>query len=180
MQNENRLVPDFRSETVQTYTETYTPEGGTEQTATYKIGTAHPIIGGILDKLTWVRTHAAAVWWNKLANITLRDKITSMDGEIAQLNSKIDNHIMIRSVNSTVYSLPPHGHAEIKINIPNVDGYKALIGFYSGNSVNTSILPFTTSNIPNSDGNLIFGAYNTANETMGNVIFVVNILYVKL
>lgn len=88
MKNENRLVPDFRAETVEEITETYTPEGGTEQTATYKIGTAHPIIGGILDKLAWVRTHVAAVWWNKLAGVTLKNKIDAMDESIAQLNSK--------------------------------------------------------------------------------------------
>jgi len=88
MNNENKLVPDFRAETVETYTETYTPEGGTEQTATYKIGTAHPIISGILDKLAWVRTHVAAVWWNKLAGVTLKDKIDTMDESIAQLNGK--------------------------------------------------------------------------------------------
>lgn len=86
MQNENRLVPDFRTETIEEITETYTPEGGTEQIATYKIGSAHPIIGGILDKFTWIRTHAAAVWWNALERVTLRDKITAMDEQIAQLN----------------------------------------------------------------------------------------------
>ena len=79
MKNENRLVPDFRTETIEEITETYTPEGGAEQTATYKIGTAHPIIGGILDKFTWIRTHAAAVCWN------------AMDEQIAQLNGKLSN-----------------------------------------------------------------------------------------
>ena len=41
-------------------------------------------------------------------------------------------------------------------------------------------MPFAVSNTPNSEGKLILGVRNTANESMGNVILVANILYVKL
>lgn len=77
---ENRLVPDIRPENIETITETYTPSGGGgEQTATYKIINVHPIINGILDKLAFFRTHAAAVWYNKLGNVTLKQKLDAMD-----------------------------------------------------------------------------------------------------
>ena len=49
--------------------------GGNEEVATYKILNVHPIINGILDKLAFFRTHAAAVWYNKLAGRTVADEI---------------------------------------------------------------------------------------------------------
>ena len=75
---ENRMVPDIRPENIETITESYTPSGGGEQTTTYKILNVHPIINGILDKLAFFRTHAAAVWYNKLAGRTVADEIEDL------------------------------------------------------------------------------------------------------
>lgn len=60
--------------------------GGGEQTATYKIIDVYPIINGILDKLAFFRTHAAAVWYNKLAGRTVADEIEDLKAvaDIAQ------------------------------------------------------------------------------------------------
>ena len=84
--DENRLVPDIRPENIETITETYTPSGGGEQTTTYKILNVHPILNGILDKLAFFRTHAAAVWYNLAERKTLLDKLDEMDAEIRRMN----------------------------------------------------------------------------------------------
>lgn len=70
----NRLVPDIRSDQINTVSEGYN-----EETAAYKIINAHPIINGLLDKMAFVRTHAKAVWYNKLANKTVYDKIRELE-----------------------------------------------------------------------------------------------------
>lgn len=57
--------------------------GGGEQTAAYKILNVHPIINGILDKLAFFRTHAAAVWFNKLAGVTVKDKIEEIENKFS-------------------------------------------------------------------------------------------------
>ena len=87
---ENRMVPDIRPENIETITESYTPSGGGEQTTTYKILNVHPIINGILDKLAFFRTHAAAVWYNKLAGRTVAD-------EIGDLKAKTEKEVIISS-----------------------------------------------------------------------------------
>lgn len=84
MEDKNRLIPDIRPENIQTFTET----SGGGQTATYKILEAHPILNGILDKLAFIRTHAAAVWYNKQDNETVNDKFDEVDESITQLNGK--------------------------------------------------------------------------------------------
>lgn len=81
----SRWVPDIRPENIDTYTETNTPEGGTEQSAQYKIVDAHPIIGGVLDKLAFFRTHASAVWYNKMKNITVLQKLDNLASNIGTL-----------------------------------------------------------------------------------------------
>ena len=78
-------VLDIRPENIDTYTETHTPEGGTEQTAEYKIVDAHPIIGGVLDKMAFFRTHASAVWYNKMKNITVLQKLDNLASNIGIL-----------------------------------------------------------------------------------------------
>jgi len=79
------IVPDIRPENIDTYTETNTQEDGTEQTAEYKIVDAHPIIGGVLDKLAFFRTHASAVWYNKMKNITVLQKLDNLASNIGVL-----------------------------------------------------------------------------------------------
>lgn len=149
---ENRLIPDFREETVQEYTETYTPEGGEEQSATYKIGSAHPIIGGILDKFTWIRTHVAAIWWNKLAGITLKDKIDQMDA------SQIESSIVIPSnsdITNVIYTKAKakkgFGFFFVALgsggNIPS--GFNFATGFvtHTVNIITIVLFNFTNNNI---------------------------------
>lgn len=80
----NRFNPDIRPSEIDTYTET-----NGEQTAEYKIINAHPIIGGILNKLAFFRTHAAAVYYNRLANKTVKEKFDDVDAAVGELNEKI-------------------------------------------------------------------------------------------
>lgn len=97
----SRWVPDIRPENIDAYTETHTPEGGTEQTAEYKIVDAHPIIGGVLDKLAFFRTHASAVWYNKMKNITVLQKLDNLAsniGILAQL-ATTDKSSLVGAVN---------------------------------------------------------------------------------
>lgn len=80
----NRFNPDIRPSEIDTYTET-----NGEQTAEYKIINAHPIIGGILNKLAFFRTHAAAVYYNRLANKTVKQKFDDVDAAVGELNEKL-------------------------------------------------------------------------------------------
>lgn len=92
----NRWVPDIRPENIDTYT-----ENNEEQSAEYKIVDAHPIIGGVLDKLAFFRTHASAVWYNKLKNITVLqqlDNLASNIGTLAKLPT-IDKTSLVAAVN---------------------------------------------------------------------------------
>ena len=77
----NRFNPDIRPSEIDTYTET-----NGEQTAEYKIINAHPIINGILNKLAFFRTHAAAVYYNRLANKTVKQKFDDVDAAVGELN----------------------------------------------------------------------------------------------
>lgn len=74
----SRWVPDIRPENIDTYTET---DG--DQSEEYKIVDAHPIIGGVLDKMAFFRTHAAAVWYDRLRRKTIKDKIDEIDKNIS-------------------------------------------------------------------------------------------------
>ena len=80
----NRFNPDIRPSEIDTYTET-----NGEQTAEYKIINAHPIINGILNKLAFFRTHAAAVYYNRLANKTVKQKFDDVDAAVSELNEKL-------------------------------------------------------------------------------------------
>lgn len=84
----NRFNPDIRPSEIDTYTET-----NGEQTAEYKIINAHPIINGILNKLTFFRTHAAAVYYNRLANKTVKQKFDDVDAAVGELNEKLVNNL---------------------------------------------------------------------------------------
>lgn len=89
----NRWVPDIRPENMDTYTETYTSEGGTEQSEEYRITDADPIIGGMLDRLAFFRTHASAVWYNRLAGVTVRQKIDEMEDIIGETGRNLENFL---------------------------------------------------------------------------------------
>lgn len=79
----SRWVPDIREDEI---TEFHEQNG--DETATYKAVNVHPIISRILDKLAFFRTHVSAVWYNKLANKTVKDKLDEIDTSISSLNSR--------------------------------------------------------------------------------------------
>lgn len=79
----NRWVPDIREDEITEFQE----QNG-EQTATYKAVNVHPIISRVLDKLAFFRTHVSAVWYNKLANKTVKDKLDEIDTSIEALDTK--------------------------------------------------------------------------------------------
>lgn len=91
----SNIVPDIRPDKIETYEESYTPplaEGETDpvtETATYKLVDMHPILSGILNKLAYFRTHAAATWYNKLAGKTVKDKFDEVDTALEELNSNL-------------------------------------------------------------------------------------------
>lgn len=92
----SRWVPDIRPENIDTYTE---QDGG--QSTQYKIVDAHPIIGGVLDRLAFFRTHASAVWYNKMKNITVLQKIDNLAaniGTLAQL-ATTDKTSLVNAIN---------------------------------------------------------------------------------
>ena len=78
----SRWVPDIREDEITEFQE----QNG-EETATYKAVNVHPIISRVLDKLAFFRTHVSAVWYNKLANKTVKDKLDEIDTSINSLNS---------------------------------------------------------------------------------------------
>ena len=82
-------TPDIRPDSVDTFTETYTPEGGEQQTHTYKAVDNHPVLNRVLDKLAFFRTHAGAVWYNLQERKTLLSKLNEQDAVIEGLNAKM-------------------------------------------------------------------------------------------
>lgn len=91
----NRWVPDIREDEITEFQE----QNG-EQTATYKAVNVHPIISKVLDKLAFFRTHVSAVWYNKLANKTVKDKLDEIDTSIGSLNSRIHTIYSSRTVDA--------------------------------------------------------------------------------
>lgn len=81
---DNKWVTDIRPDKIEEYSET-----SGSNNATYKFVETHPIIGGILNKLAYFKTHVAAVWYNKLAGITLKDKLDEVDTSISGINSNL-------------------------------------------------------------------------------------------
>ena len=92
----SRWVPDIRPENIDTYT-----EQNENQSADYKIVDAHPIIGGVLDKLAFFRTHASAVWYNKMKNITVLQKLDNLAANIGTLANlaTTDKTSLVNAVN---------------------------------------------------------------------------------
>ena len=80
----SRWVPDIREDEITEFQE----QNG-DETATYKAVNVHPIISRVLDKLAFFRTHVSAVWYNKLANKTVKDKLDEIDTSISSLNSRL-------------------------------------------------------------------------------------------
>lgn len=67
-------APDIRPEEIEEFDE----EASDGAIAQYKAVDNHPILSGALDTLAFFRTHAAAVWYNKLAGRTVADEIEDL------------------------------------------------------------------------------------------------------
>lgn len=93
-------APDIRPGAIETFTETYTPDGGTEQTLTYKRVADHPILNGIRDIKAFFTTHVGAVWYNLAERKTLLAKLREIDEEI--LKKKTLKYVVTESVNLTI------------------------------------------------------------------------------
>ena len=85
----SRWVPDIREDEITEFQE----QNG-DETATYKAVNVHPIISRVLDKLAFFRTHVSAVWYNKLANKTVKDKLDEIDTSISSLNSNLESNVI--------------------------------------------------------------------------------------
>ena len=75
-------APDIRPEKIETFEETYTPEGGEQQIIEYRAVNHHPILNKVLDKMAFFRTHVGAIWYNLAERKTLLTKLNELDAEI--------------------------------------------------------------------------------------------------
>lgn len=117
----SRWVPDIREDEITEFQE----QNG-DETATYKAVNVHPIISRVLDKLAFFRTHVSAVWYNKLANKTVKDKLDEIDTSISSLNSNIDelDSGKAKYINITQNAVSANPIQTLKNNWDNIpDGY---------------------------------------------------------
>lgn len=98
-------APDIRPESIETFTETYTPDAGTEQTLTYKRVADHPILNGIRDIKAFFTTHVGAVWYNLQEHKTLLAKLNEMDAKMEDLKNKTSSSTVL-DLESTFQSAP--------------------------------------------------------------------------
>ena len=119
-----RLNPDTRPENIDTYTET-----NGDQTATYKFFNAHPIISGILDKLAFFRTHAAAVYYNRLAGKTVKQKFDDVDAAVGELNENKSN---INHTHNYAASTSAGGSANSAVKLDNSAGSATQPIYFNG------------------------------------------------
>lgn len=112
-------TPDIRPDKIETFEETYTSEGGEQQAVTYKIVDNHPILNKVLDKFAFFKTHVSAIWYNKLANITLKQKLDEMDAVIQDVSVKTGFSI-IRKAETSNLTVGANG---ITLKKPSIDGY---------------------------------------------------------
>lgn len=100
-------APDIRPEKIETFEETYTPEGGEQQIIEYRAVNHHPILNKVLDKMAFFRTHVGAIWYNLAERKTLLTKLNELDAEIREVNAKIETekpHIEAGNVRCTFSS----------------------------------------------------------------------------
>lgn len=93
-------APDIRPGAIETFTETYTPDGGGEQTVEYKRVADHPILNGIRDIKAFFTTHVGAVWYNLQERKTLLAKLNEMDAEIGKRQTL--KYVLTDAVNLTM------------------------------------------------------------------------------
>ena len=137
-------TPDIRPDKIETFEEIYTSEGGEQQAITYKIVDNHPILNKVLDKFAFFKTHVSAIWYNKLANITLKQKLDEMDAGIQDVSVKIELSAYVKRDAPT---LNP-GNNNFSIEKPSVNGYKVIcmIGVRVTDSGNVVLKGFRADN----------------------------------
>ena len=86
-------APDIRPEKIETFEETYTPEGGEQQIIEYRAVNHHPILNKVLDKMAFFRTHVGAIWYNLAERKTLLTKLNELDAEIREVNAKMTSEL---------------------------------------------------------------------------------------
>lgn len=123
----SRWVPDIREDEITEFQE----QNG-DETATYKAVNVHPIISRVLDKIAFFRTHVSAVWYNKLANKTVKDKLDEIDTSISSLNSSCLK-VRVAKMLSTGAWMEPNTVKSIDIDVPYQDD-DICIAFNSNNT----------------------------------------------
>lgn len=86
-------APDIRPEKIETFEETYTPEGGEQQIIEYRAVNHHPILNKVLDKMAFFRTHVGAIWYNLAERKTLLTKLNELDAELREVNAKMESEL---------------------------------------------------------------------------------------
>lgn len=125
-------APDIRPESIETFIESYTPEGGEEQTLTYKRVADHPILNGIRDIKAFFTTHAGAVWYNLAERKTLLTKLDEMDANIEMSNTNYTallNRVAAVERTQGNYATSQNGTFRSSAAITTSGGGKFLITF---------------------------------------------------
>lgn len=117
----SRWVPDIREDEITEFQE----QNG-DETATYKAVNVHPIISRVLDKLAFFRTHVSAVWYNKLANKTVKDKLDEIDTSISSLNSNLDSRGQFFSNYKKVAAIEGKYNDIVSLNLDSNSSYLIL------------------------------------------------------
>ena len=151
------IAVDTSPENIGTYIETIG-----DQTVEYKMVDTHPIINGVLNKLAYFKTHASAVWYNKLAGITVLDKLNSLTsniGNISQL-STTDKTSVVKAVNELNENLGGfhfyHSLTELGINSPSTMTYQDFVNNMPENSILVCYLQDISFAPNSSDGCALF------------------------
>lgn len=139
-------APDIRPEKIETFEETYTPEGGEQQIIEYRAVNHHPILNKVLDKMAFFRTHVGAIWYNLAERKTLLTKLNELDAELREVNAKMRGIVLWTNPNLTA----PFAPQDIVLSSSDYDKYK--IRWKSANTVSDF---FTTNEINKGDGTFL-------------------------
>lgn len=89
--------------------------------------------------------------------------------------------IAVRYVVSDAMDIQANASVTYRIAVPNVDGYRPILGFYDSNSASSNIIPYKASMILISSNNtLSLSVRNIADRVVHNVTISANIMYVKI
>lgn len=170
----SRWVPDIREDEITEFQE----QNG-DETATYKAVNVHPIISRVLDKLAFFRTHVSAVWYNKLANKTVKDKLDEIDTSISSLNSNL-NYQEISDFFTPAQGISIRDTKAYKIgNIlrMKISAYRTDESVFTGSRIQLGTIPWNISLIIEGVGSTAVDNY--ANRSVG-IVFGNNVVYADI